>query len=199
MSEEVSRKEWEAWVHRRAEAHKLCRDAMDRLFPKDRYEIKKVMPIHMDSDFDCLVDFVDKELSPDFSCEPYCEEMEEEEDAIEECIEACEDSLNSAKIGSVRFDPRTLMIKEATIPRSCEGLWWPEDMDKREFEKEKEKIKKHFRRFGCLVDPGSFDCIHPHELAHIGVEVEEEPAICYVHPEHLDSKCKLDNLLKALD
>ena len=186
---------WEDLERKWRRQHEECRAVANRVFvPKERYEIRMVMPV----EDKCLVDFLDKEFEPEMpmSCEEYCE-IHEEEEEYESCVEDCKENLKHASISSVKFDPKTLVVEEATIATSCVPLWMTPEEDESEFRRRRREFKKKFEKAGCLVDPESFEHIHPHEIAG-APEWEEEPAVCYIHPQHLDRKCRLDELLKVL-
>jgi hypothetical protein len=152
----------------------------------------------MPADDNCLVDFRDREFEPymPVSCEEYCE-IHEEEEEYNECVDSCKENLEHASISSVMFDPKSLQVKEATIAHDCYPLWMAPEEDEKEFEKRRKEFKKKFEKIGCLVDPENFEHIHPHEIAG-AAEWEEEPSVCYIHPQHLDRKCRIDELLKNL-
>jgi hypothetical protein len=103
--------------------------------------------------------------------------------------------LHPARTSSVVFDPDTLEVETATLAVPCP--WWGARTEEEEM-RGWERLAERFRREGCRVDPGSVVHLHGHEIAGVG-EWEEEAAVCYAHPTHLDEvKCRLESLLKAL-
>lgn len=199
---------WLELQRKARERSRICRETAERVFPKERFEIVRTMEMGVEDR--CLVDFRDKEFTPDVDPDEYCRDActflaeeegggeEEEGDRYEECVKECKDNFRAASTSSVVFNPKTLEIIEATIAHSCVGLWMDEMEEEEEFERRKKEVKKSFAKAGCLVDPENFEHVHPHELSGVGEWELESPAICYIHPEHMDGKCRLDKLLKAL-
>lgn len=181
---------------RRKEFSKVCKKAVEKIFgrPKGRFKIKRIMVTGANDDR-CLVDFIDNDFEPDINCEEYCGWR----DDYDECMALCQNNLEFASTNSVVFDPKTFIIDEATIAQSCYGLWMPEMMDEEDFKEMQRRVKERFEEAGCFVDPENFEWVHPHELVR-GAEWDlEDPAVCYVHPTHIDGKkCKLDELVKVI-
>lgn len=171
-----------------------CRRAAEEVFSKfgGRFEVKRVGAWGEK----CVVDFVDAEFEPlmERTCEEYCDVYEEPEE-YEECVRECEEGVEAARTSSVVFDPDTLVVEHATVAVPCP--WWGARTEE-EGRRRAERFAERFRRQGCYVNPESVEHLHGHEIAGVG-ELEEEAAVCYAHPTHLDEvKCRLDALLRAL-
>lgn len=174
----------------------ICEFWVQRYFDPTKFEIKGVY-IYEDPNtgkITCIVDFVRKDYRPDIDCEQYCSEqmfyLNRSEEEYEECIETCKENLEILITGSIKFDPVTLEVYESTIPGTCYYVW---GTDEEEWKKEKAELLKLIESYGCKY---SENWIHPHEIAELGVEYEEEyPAICYYH---LNS-CRLPAILKIVE
>jgi hypothetical protein len=150
-------------------------------------------------DGDCVIDFSDKDYAEYLKgeCEMLCDYMmlEEGEEAFESCIEECEETIDNATAGSIKIDPVTRIVKESTIPISCDRVFNPNIRDE-----EKQpwvKLRKRLIDAGCEVEQEVTDWIHQHEFIryHIGgFEPEEEPTICYIHPRN----CHVEEMLRAV-
>jgi hypothetical protein len=148
------------------------------------------------ADDTCVADYLDEGIREDLrstvGCDEKCSAMHVEREDIEECVEGCEEAIKLASKGSVLFDKRTLEVREATIPVSCtvfmedeNGLEWSERAQRRLFGK--------LTRIGCSPLES---WIHPHEFVRGWGEVEEEPAVCYVHVKQ-ERGCRLPDLMAA--
>jgi len=150
-------------------------------------------------DGSCVIDFSDKDYAELLKgeCEMLCDHMmlEEGEESFESCVEECEETIYNATMGSIKIDPATRMVKESTIPISCDRVFNPDIRDE-----EKQpwvKLRKRLIDAGCEVEQEVTDWIHQHEFIryHIGgFEPEEEPTICYIHPRN----CHVEEMLRAI-
>ena len=151
------------------------------------------------ADGDCVIDFKDKDYAELLKgdCNMLCDYMmlEEGEESFESCIEECEETIDNATMGSIKIDPVTRIVKESTIPISCDMVFNPEIDDE-----EKQpwvKLRNRLIKAGCEVEQEVTDWIHQHEFIryHIGgSEPEEEPTICYIHPRN----CHIEEMLRAV-
>lgn len=169
-----------------------CEVLVRKLFPKGKYEIKRVSEVGGK----CVVDFKRKEYEPEMSCEEYCTYVTEGTENYDRCVAECEESLEHMLIGSIMFDKETLSVEDATIPGTCRYVWYSGSEPYEEWEKESKEIVKKFKNIGCSVEES---WIHPHELVS-SRKYEEEPAICYYHPfaKH-KGKCKVTSVLRIVD
>jgi len=151
----------------------------------------------------CVVDYEDEDLreevESEVDCEAKCEfttETEENEEAYESCVEDCKDTVRLSTKGSIQVDKKTLEVKDATIPVSCMTFMEESEWGELEWsEKAMNKIVREFRRAGCA--PPEEGWMHPHEFVPGFGEVEEEPAICYLHVKsEKPGQCKLPDVLK---
>jgi hypothetical protein len=150
-------------------------------------------------DGDCVIDFSDKDYAELLKgeCEMLCDYMmlEEGEESFDSCVEECEETIDNATMGSIKIDPATRMVKESTIPISCDRVFNPDVRD--EERQPWVKLRKRLIDAGCEVDEEVTDWIHQHEFirGHIGgFEPEEEPTICYIHPRN----CHVEQMLGAI-
>jgi|GEM_PF-4256038 len=152
------------------------------------------------ADGDCVIDFSDKDYAELLKgeCEMLCDYMmlEEGEESFASCVEECEETIDNATTGSIKIDPATRIVKESTIPISCDRVFNPNIRDE-----EKQpwvKLRKRLIDAGCEGEQEVIDCIHQHEFIryHIGgFEPEEEmPTICYIHPRN----CHVEEMLRAV-
>jgi len=202
-----------------------CKNMVERLFP-EKYEVKIVNDLG-DS---CGVDFKDKEIVIDVDWNPYCEERCNKEEFIEEdeesgeykmvvgsdeydkcfddCMEEGKEIIKDAKLGSMVFRKKDLVLMESTIPIDCNYVWNAEGLEEQlrmegvireneSWDDYQERMQNRFRNLGCYV---SDEWVHPHELIHLGEELEEEPAACDLHlmPESAEPKCKIDDVFNEL-
>jgi hypothetical protein len=195
-----------------------CEDIVKKVFP-EKYEIRSIN----DLGDKCLVDFKDKEMIVDVDFSIHCEEkclkeggmdIESEEfaECVDDCIEEGKDTVERAKLGSVLFRKDNLQLEESTIPISCDYVWESEGLEEalrdrgiigedETWQDYADRIKRKFKNLGCYVADG---WIHPHELINLGIEVEEEPAACYIHLSRSINKdakrvCSIADVFKELD
>lgn len=175
-----------------------CRRRAEMFLGTERYEIKSVHYFPRDNwksgvnalPARCLIDFRDKEFSPDIDCDEYCwentlQDAEDGEDktALAECVETCQDNVKKALTSSVLFSLEDGIVFESTITGSCEKIWIDTGDTEADEEAEaaKEELFMDFIQAGCKVNEA---WIHPHELAALGVELDlEYPAVCYFHAQ----------------
>jgi len=179
-----------------------CKSAANRLFPSNLYEIKNVFP----SNGFCLVDFKRKNYEPDIDCDEYCDLNAFSEEDYDDCKQSCKENVEAAVTSSIIFDPKTESIKESAITGQCGLSWFTAEETPEEEWPEKEKklaeFEDKFRKIGCTI---SDSWVHPHELAPVGQEVEEPPAVCYYHPQASEQplspelKCKVSEVLKLIE
>ena len=188
----------------RRHRQEVCEALARKFFPAERYEIRWVGWKEKEGGegYVCVVDFVRKSYEPEFDCAEYCEmaaeyyaerflagERGEGEEAYEACVNTCEFSLEKAVVSSVEFDPETLKVRTSTIAGTC--YWVAPSADGEEFFEEKEKMISSVEGAGCEYADETW--IHPHELVDLGLELEEEPAVCYYHLRG----CPLPTLLRV--
>jgi hypothetical protein len=153
----------------------------------------------------CIIDYKDSKLQDELSSLVDCEELcsdkayrmglepnAEFEEEVKACVVDCKDSIELSCKGSVSIDKDTLQVQECTIPIPCSifyenGEWsW----------KKVDKITKKLAKLGCYEAKEGW--MHAHEFVG-GPEIEEEPAICYIHVTGKEKgKCKLPDVLKAI-
>lgn len=148
----------------------------------------------------CLIDFKDPELKSEVEsivmCEDRCSFYEEDE--YKECMDVCQSTVESSVVGSMVVDKKTLEIKESTIPVSCSLFYDENEWGEKTFSFEKQKtLLKRLEKAGCEAMDGGW--MHPHEFEPRPVELEEEPAICYIHVKSKEEGgCQLPRVMKIL-
>jgi hypothetical protein len=199
MAERLS---WAEAERRGRELSEKCRRLAEESFPKEKYQLKRVMSLGPYVEpAGCVVDFKRRGFEADVDCEEYCGGMhppegEEEEGNYESCMEDCRSSKDLAEQGSVELHLDGT-VKDATVPGSCATVWGPgPGEEEKEFERKRDEIEQEFKKAGCTLDTS---WIHPHEIAG-GTEWEEYPAVCYFHVKAAaEGKCKIKDVLKIVE
>lgn len=151
----------------------------------------------------CIIDFTDpdilSELEASVDCDGLCDAKVgmEEEEAYSECVEECKEKIRLASRGSVVIDRETHQVLESTIPISCSKFYKTEDWERIWDPDKVEKYLDKFKRIDCKE--ASEGWMHAHEFVEMPVEVEEEPAICYLHiTSEKNRGCRLSEVLRSL-
>ena len=182
----------------------ICRELAKNVLPKGTI-ITHAEATGIGESAKCLIDYKEPELRSqvesnvdcDGACESAIGEAEDDEQndkAFDECVKECEDKIEKSITGSIYFDKKSLSVRESTIPLDCDRF----SVEGEEFSiditgKQAEALTKKLNKIGCTkMDIG---WMHPHEFMSNPVEIEQDPAICYLHVQPSDKgKCNLTDV-----
>lgn len=156
---------------------------------------------------DCLVDYKEPDLRSEVAdivdCESRCaDEGEFDTPEFTDCKGDCDDTIEKSITGAILFSKNTTSVNESTIPVSCSRFAMQQQYGLDNscidvFGKESEKLTKKLEQIGC--SKMDYGWMHAHEFAKYHGEMEDEPAICYVHTQAYDkAKCRLSDVVQTI-
>lgn len=193
----------------------VCDQVVKKYLPKSKYEVTEIYAPEFIEPFRCNISFKRAGYEARVDCDDECSNEFPDDSGLtgeniwkenyDECVRECEYTKRTSIVGAISVDPDTLGIDEATVPASCDHIWFEseqfdqdEDKQREKFEREQEKMFIAFRKVGCGADAST---MHPHHFSESFYEpdVHGWPAVCYAHVMADEGKCKLPDLLKVVE
>lgn len=179
------------------------------------YIFKNETGLEVTSDVDygerCVINYFDKDLAENLEyivdCEGQCDRwgFDDIDYDYDQCVKDCKDTVNKVSIGSIEFSKRDNGLIKSSIPLDCRKVFPDEDIivmsgDDPEdaIAKVQGELQKKLQSIGCQpFNERELGWMHPHEFTE-SEEIEEFPAMCWLHIRRGDGNCKFKDLLELL-